>query len=455
MEAEPQLEAGSSDDEGPDGGQWVDAGSRGSPRDDSLVVTWQLHVKSDDGVTTIEIEPDASCVEAKERIARIEGTPAELMRLSLSMPGPGNVPLVELNDMFSLSECGVKDGSVVLLSRKDAASPPPRTATGSDALSEQRLRAFNGAGERPSEAGVAQWLSHEDAGSRTLEPEPEPVGEPGTAGVGGGQRDMWRLLQRGGLLDTLVDGQTIDAALASLGVEEVEDIAVLEPEDFESIGVTVSQQQMLQSLAADFQAGGFDAGSPPAPAPPPLQQSGQDMGASASARLAQLSTPRYRASVGQSSANGSRRQSESGYSSPTSTISSRGAGPRRTSPRSAERTVAVEKFVARQRAWNGMRQRNLEEKKRELMRQEGSLQHTRRLTRAEVAEFADRQMDAVELREIRRELLKEEVVYNEVSRRRCCCCSLVDLDLLRARSSQRQACQAIRPAPSTYLIVRS
>jgi len=102
-----------------------------------------------------------------------------------------------------------------------------------------------------------------------------------------------------------------------------------------------------------------------------------------------------------------------------------------------------------------MRQRNLEEKKRELMRQEGSLQHTRRLTRAEVAEFADRQMDAVELREIRRELLKEEVVYNEVSRRRCCCCSLVDLDLLRARSSQRQACQAIRPAPSTYLIVRS
>ena len=129
MEAEPQLEAGSSDDEGPDGGQWVDAGSRGSPRDDSLVVTWQLHVKSDDGVTTIEIEPDASCVEAKERIARIEGTPAELMRLSLSMPGPGNVPLVELNDMFSLSECGVKDGSVVLLSRKDAASPPPRTAT--------------------------------------------------------------------------------------------------------------------------------------------------------------------------------------------------------------------------------------------------------------------------------------------------------------------------------------
>jgi hypothetical protein len=123
MEAEPQLEAGSSDDEGPDGGQWVDAGSRGSPRDDSLVVTWQLHVKSDDGVTTIEIEPDASCVEAKERIARIEGTPAELMRLSLSMPGPGNVPLVELNDMFSLSECGVKDGSVDRLRRPLRATP--------------------------------------------------------------------------------------------------------------------------------------------------------------------------------------------------------------------------------------------------------------------------------------------------------------------------------------------
>ena len=52
-------------------------------------------------------------------------------------------------------------------------------------------------------------------------------------------------------------------------------------------------------------------------------------------------------------------------------------------------------------------------KREEVMKQEGSLKPKRRLTRAEVDEFAERQMDAVELREIRREMLKEEVVYNE------------------------------------------
>ena len=371
MEDEPQLEPGGSSDEEA-GGAYVDAasGSRaGSPREDSLVLTWQLHVKSEHGgVTTIEIEPEASCAEAKEQIARIEGTPPELMRLSLSMPGPGDVPPVELSEMFSLKECGVKDGSVVLLTRKEAASPPaPRS-------------------------GVAQWLSRSDASQLRPEPEPAPRADGGRAG-------MWRLLQRAGLLDTLVNGQPIDAALASLGVEEVDDISVLEPEDFESVGVTASQRQVLLSHMADLQTGG--AGSPESAAQPQGQQHrarGMDTPASG---LAQLSHPRYRHHRG---------GSDDGYASPTSSNTSRSEyGSRRKSP-----TVAVEKFVARQRAWNGMRQKNLEDKKREVMREEGTLRPTRRLTRAEIADFADRQMEAVELRDIRRELLKEEVVYNEV-----------------------------------------
>ena len=107
-ESEPQLEPdpqhdGEEEQQQATGGAYVDAGS---PREeDSLVLTWQLHVRSEHGgVTTIEIEPEASCAEAKDQIARTEGTPAELMCLSLSMPGPGNVPPVELSEMFSLRE---------------------------------------------------------------------------------------------------------------------------------------------------------------------------------------------------------------------------------------------------------------------------------------------------------------------------------------------------------------
>jgi hypothetical protein len=408
-ESEPQLEPDDDDEEEEEGqqqqqqevvvaiqeaagGAYVDAGSRGgaSPREeDSLVLTWQLHVKSEHGgVTTIEIEPEASCAEAKEKIARTEGTPAELMRLSLSMPGPGNVPPVELSEMFSLRECGVKDGSVVLLSRKEVASP--------------LLRGGGGGGERTAVSGVAHWLSRSDAPGRSLEPEPEPD----DGGGGGGCTDLWRLLQQAGLLDTLANGQPIDAALASLGVEDVEDITVLEPEDFESIGVTAAQQQALLSHLAEFQASGF--GSPEsAPVAPQQHQQHQQrdsgMEAPVTARLSQISAPHL----------DHRGGSDSGYTSLSSSVSAYGA--RKRSP-----SVAVDKFVARQRAWNGMRKRNLEEKKREVMIEEGALQPTRRLTRAEIADFADRQMEAVELRDIRRELLKEEVVYNEVRARRSC-----------------------------------
>ena len=304
------------------------------------------------------------------------------MVLSLLVQGAGDVTPVVLGEMFSLRECGVQDGSVVLLSTKDAPSPLPQPA------------AAGGGG------GVAQWLSRSEAPSAGPCPEPEPEM------AGGGRTGVWRLLQQAGLLDTRVDGQPIDAALASLGVEEVEDISVLEPEDFESIGVSASQREALLAHLAEFQAGGF--GSPEASASPNPQR--QDRGtaveasSSASARLAQVSGPRYRHRGG----------TDDGYGSPTSSSSSRSAyGSRGRSP-----TAAVEKFVARQRAWNGMKQRNLEEKKREVMLEEGTLQPTRRLTRAEMADFADRQMEAVELREIRRELLKEELLYNEVSARR-------------------------------------
>jgi hypothetical protein len=367
-EAEPQLEDGA-------GGAYVHAGSPGE--EVSELLTWQLHVKSENGgLTTIEIEPEASCAEAKEQIARTEGTPVELMRLSLSVVGPGDVPPVELSEMFSLRECGVKDGSVILLSRKEAASPLQR-----------------GGGERMAESGVAHWLARSPT-SPGFRPEPEP--EPVDGGGGGGARaDLWRLLQQARLLDTLANGQPIDAALASLGVEEVGDISVLEPEDFESIGVTAAQQQTLLSHLAEFQESPPES-APVAPQQHQLHQRDRGMDASASARMTQRSAPQQRHHRG---------GSDSGYTSPTSSTSSRSAyGSRNRSP-----TVAVEKFVARQRAWNGMRKRNLEEKKRE---------PTRRLTRAEVADFADRQMEAVELRDIRRELLKEEVVYNEV-RARC------------------------------------
>ena len=296
--------------------------------------------------------------------------------LSLLVQGAGDVKPVVLGEMFSLRECGVQDGSVVLLSTKDSSSPLPQPAAA-------------GGG------GVAQWLSRSDASSERPCPEPEPEV------VGGGRTGVWRLLQQAGLLDTRVDGQPIDAALASLGVEEVEDISVLEPEDFESIGVTASQRQALLSHLADFQAGRSGSPEESAPPNPQRQDRGRTVETSANVRLTQESGPRYRHRGG----------TEDGYTSPTSSTSSRSAyGSRGRSP-----TAAVEKFVARQRAWNGMRQRNLEEKKREVMLEEGTLKPTRRLTRAEMADFADRQMEAVELREIRRELLKEEVLYNEVS----------------------------------------
>ena len=400
MEAEPQLEPGSSED-----GHYNDRERGGyyspadSPRDqdDSLVASWQVHVRVGVAFHTLELPPDASVVEVKEQIARIEGTPAESQRLLLSVPGPRGVPLsaIELNDMFSLSECGVKDGGVIVLEAASAGAGAPRSAGGSPAgLSAQALRAFTDErADKPAEA-VEQWLSHADGG-----PSPEPEPSPDAASVGGGRRDIWRLLQCANLLDALVDGQPLDAALASLGVEEVEDLSVLEPEDFESIGVAEAQQQIILSLAAGFEAGAGERTAEEEEEQHLQQQSPEQQpvepnsGAAASARLAQLSTPNYRSPRG-------------GSSSPS------GSGRIRT-PRSGERTVAVEKFVARQRAWNGMRQRNLEMKREEVMKQEGSLQPKRRLTRAEVDEFAERQMDAVELREIRREMLKEELDYNE------------------------------------------
>ena len=47
------------------------------------------------------------------------------MVLSLLVQGAGDVTPVVLGEMFSLRECGVQDGSVVLLSTKDAPSPLP------------------------------------------------------------------------------------------------------------------------------------------------------------------------------------------------------------------------------------------------------------------------------------------------------------------------------------------
>ena len=81
----------------------------------------------------------------------------------------------------------------------------------------------------------------------------------------------------------------------------------------------------------------------------------------------------------------------------------------------AERQRAVEKFVARQNAWSGRKARKLERRKQEVMMAEGSLEggYARRLTRVEMEDFAERQLDAAEIAEERRAMLKEEVLYHE------------------------------------------
>ena len=65
MDAEPQLLLEERPEEAEPGGVYVHATARAiaSPREDSTLQTWQLHVKTDGGVVSIEIEPEATCAE--------------------------------------------------------------------------------------------------------------------------------------------------------------------------------------------------------------------------------------------------------------------------------------------------------------------------------------------------------------------------------------------------------
>ena len=179
MEDEPQLEGtGSSDD----GHNYRDGGGGGggghyspadSPRDqdDSLVASISLHVRVGEQLYTLALPPDATVIECKEQIARIEGTAVELQRLVMSVPG---LSAIELNDMFSLSESGVKDGGMIVL--ETAAGGAGAGAAQAARLSAQALREFTDErADKPAEA-VAQWLA--DGG-------PSPESEPSPSAVGG------------------------------------------------------------------------------------------------------------------------------------------------------------------------------------------------------------------------------------------------------------------------------
>jgi hypothetical protein len=65
MEAEPQLLLEEGAEEAEPGGVYVHATARAtaSPREDSALQSWQIHVKTDGGVVSIEIEPEATCAE--------------------------------------------------------------------------------------------------------------------------------------------------------------------------------------------------------------------------------------------------------------------------------------------------------------------------------------------------------------------------------------------------------
>eukprot|EP01049_Picozoa_sp_SAG25_P007841 SAG25_NODE_664_length_6070_cov_60.968849_7_plen_472_part_00 len=281
-EPEPSLEEGEPGGEGagvPAGAGTGDRAGGAAAAASSHLIT--LCICEGDKEYTVQVLSDASVAEAKEAIEKIHGSPSEQLHLALSSPltpgGAGGASVAGpfgLDDMLTLSECHVRDGSRLLLS---TVMPSPAVAEagqrGSEAEVEaQRRSREKGAGATLSALSVGEEPPTPEEGAAapsltrsTPAPAPAPPPSP-PAGTDDGRLSLWRLLSAAGLLEARTSqGVAVDVALAELGVVCAEDVEVLEFEDYATVGITATQRDAItgaKARGADQGAGaGGEAGA--------------------------------------------------------------------------------------------------------------------------------------------------------------------------------------------------
>lgn len=383
-----------------------------------------VHVRVAHGDTTytIAVPSGATVKEVKEELQKTEGTPTLQQQLT-SQNGPGRT----LADSASLREYGLGDGCVLLLATAQSShedgecgvlSVPSfgdtnaQLSSPSSQLSKHNLRKHDVALEKqtffaPPAKAIETWLSDAAPQEAALQPaasadrssEPQsPVDrsprEPSDNAVDEPLGELEYFLQCAGLLNTEVGGgETVLSALATLGVEAVDDIEVLEDEDYASVGVHAEHQaQLAKTLVRwpELERQRVKSGQRQASAPLAAVRSDR---AAASSRIAQLAMPLPRWDL-----NRQRRSRET---------RARNAALQQLSP---NRQRAVEAFVSRQEQWRTEAKFRMDEKRAAEL---GTSVSGRKINKEQLQEFFTRQQDAHFKRTDRREQKREEVIRAE------------------------------------------